>query len=290
MQLIPQKKRWRKVGKAVGLLLTAYVIMCTYSAYNYIHPARAKITRPSWVKEVEIPGSKALIPSWVSPGLANGKGKSTVFVLAYGYGGTRESFTDLTRKLPKMGFECVVPCMPGQEASKESSVEFGYAEARTIIDSVKWVRSQYKKQPKIVLYGVSMGGAATWLASEMDPSVDAVITEGAYAQFDKAMDNWLNQKLPGSSFYLKPMVWIASAMDHIDPSKIVPSDSAAKWRKPALVIQGSEDKLIPMWNATKLSDAAKCPIWVVPGAVHAHCYETAMKEYLNRLADVANHA
>jgi len=161
---------------------------------------------------------------WASPDLAAGNGKPVVFVLAYGYGGTRESWSRAMQELPQMGFECVCPAMPGQEASPAKHVGFGYPEAQTIVDTVRWVRGQYKTQPKIIVWGVSMGGAAAWLASEQDPSIDGVITEGAYAQFDEAMDHWLGRQFPGAHIVLRPMVWMASALDGINPSKIRPVD------------------------------------------------------------------
>ncbi len=45
-----------------------------------------------------------------------------------------------------------------------------------------------------------MGGAAVWLASQKDPSINAVVSEGSYSRFDEVMSHWLNSKLPGSSF------------------------------------------------------------------------------------------
>jgi pimeloyl-ACP methyl ester carboxylesterase len=265
-----------------------YLAACGYLAYQYVHPSRQRIIKPNWVTEVNVPGEKGDIPTWSSPRLAAKHGKPIVFVLAHGYGGTRESWTDIMSALPKLGFECVAPSMPGQDASPDQSVGFGYPEARTVTDTVKWVRTRYPKPPKIVLLGVSMGGAACWLASEEDPTVDAVVTEGAYARFDETMTHWLDRTFPGGSIYLRPMIWMASVMAHVNPSDIVPVNSAAKWRKPALVIQGGSDTLITMSHAVRLSKAAHCPLWVVPNAEHAQCYEVAKTEYLKKLAEIAN--
>ncbi|MDR3690547.1 MAG: alpha/beta fold hydrolase [Fimbriimonas sp.] len=288
MRLIRRKISWRSILFRLAFYGGLYLAVCAYLAYTYIHPARQKVTAPTWVRQVDLPGSHASIPAWVSPRIAGGVGRPVVFVLAYGYGGTRESWSDLMLALPKMGFECVAPCMPGQEASRENSVGFGLTEAHTIVDTVRWVRTKYRTPPKIVLCGVSMGGAASWIASEQDPTVDAVVTEGAYARFDEAMNNWLNRKIPGSSVTLRPMIWFASAMDHLNPSDIVPLNSAAKWTKPALVIQGGDDVLIPMSHARQLSDAAHCRLWIVPGAQHAQCFTVARKAYLQALKAIAD--
>ena len=288
MPSILPKKRWRKPISVLITCLVAYLGVCAYLAFAFTHPWRdGNMMTPNWIKEVLIPSAKGPVPSWASPRLAAGKGNGTVFVLIYGFGGNREYWSDAMQELPKRGFECVAPSMPGQDASPDDTVGFGPKEAKMVLDTVKWVRAQYKKPPKIILYGVSMGGAAVWLASEKDPTVDAVVSEGAYGRFDEAMVNWLNNKMPGSSIYLKPMIWMASAQANIDPSAIRPEDSAAKWHKPALIVQGAEDKLIPREHAERLAAAAHCPLWIVPSAAHAECYLVARKEFLNRLAAIA---
>jgi len=96
---------------------------------------------------------------------------------------------------------------------------------------------------------------------------------------------WLNHRAPGSSIYLKPMVWMASALDGINPSMIRPEDSAAKWKKLALVIQASNDRTIPLAHAQRLSKAAHCPLWIVQGAKHAQCYEFAHDEYARKVKE-----
>jgi pimeloyl-ACP methyl ester carboxylesterase len=137
---------------------------------------------------------------------------------------------------------------------------------------------------KIVYMGVSMGGSAAWLASQKDPKAAGVISEGAYARFDQAMDQFFDSKAPGASIYLKPVVWMASAMSGIDPSSIVPMNAAEKWHgRPALVIQAGDDHLILRDHADRLAKCSGGDEWVVPGAEHAGCYSRAPKEYLSRI-------
>ena len=290
MQLLPQKHRRTKLLVYGITLLVAYSGLCVFLAHSYLHPVRLKAgVTPSWIKEVLVPGAKGDVPTWASPRLAAGKGNPVVFVLAYGYGGDRSNWSDVIHELSKRGFEAVAPSMPGQDASPDPTVGFGVKEAAMVLDTVKWVRKQYKNPPKIVLWGLSMGGAAVWLASEQDPTVDAVITEGAYSDFNTTMYRWLNRKMPGSSFYLRPMIWLAAYQAHINPSTIIPGNAAAKWRKPALVVQGADDNLILMSQAETLASGAHCPLWVVPGAKHAECYGVAKDEFLKKVTDIAKH-
>jgi hypothetical protein len=189
--------------------------------------------------------------------------------------------------LQKAGFGAMVPAMPGQDQSPEPNVGFGVSEARTIVDAVKWVRANHPGPVKIVLMGVSMGGAATWLASAIDPSVDAVITEGAYADFPSAMNQFFNRALPGGSILFRPVVWFAGLRSGVRPSLIRPVLAAAKWNgRPALVIQAGEDNLILRENADQLAAASGAELWVVPGATHAGCESTDPADYERRVVEM----
>jgi pimeloyl-ACP methyl ester carboxylesterase len=192
-------------------------------------------------------------------------------------------------QLDARGLDAVSPAMPGQDASPEPSVGFGVREARAIVETVRWARSRYRTPPKVILVGLSMGGAATWLASEIDPAVDGVVTEGAYARFDEAMDRFFDRKIPYGRVLLRPVVTIASAMSGIHPSSVRPVDAAAKWSgRPALVIQGADDDLILRSHADRLAQASKGELWIVQRACHAACMEVAGEEYADRLAKFAS--
>jgi pimeloyl-ACP methyl ester carboxylesterase len=176
--------------------------------------------------------------------------------------------------------------MPGQDQSPYPTVGFGTKEAEVLVDTYAWVRRNGAR-PKIVVVGVSMGGAAAWLSSELDPTISGVVSEGAYARFDRAMLHWLDS-LPGGSVTLRPVVWLASARSGIKPESIVPEDAARTWRgKPALVMQGSKDVLIEKWHAERLAAAADCELMEVPGAVHACCQDVLREKYADRLVEFA---
>ncbi len=129
-----------------------------------------------------------------------------------------------------------------------------------------------------------MGGAAAWLSSALDPTIDGVITEGAYARFDKAMSHWLDMAVPRGSVTLRPVVWIASARSGLDPATIRPEEAAAKWKgRPAFVLQAGNDRLIERWHAERLAQAAGCELQIISRAEHANGYLALGDEYAERL-------
>lgn len=260
----------------LGLLL-AYLGFCAYAAYGYLHPYRRVPQRPEGVVDASV----GKTPVWATPDLAAGHPSRVVFVLAHGYGGTRGTWAGLIHDLQTAGIDAVAPAMPGQDANPDPTVGFGRKEARTILDCAAWARAQGAQ--RVVGLGVSLGGGATWLASEEEPhALDGVVTDAAFAQFDEAMNRLLSYKLPfpGGAVICRPIVWIARAMSGIDPWSIRPVDAATKWHgRPALVIQGEADLLVLPSNGHRLAAAAGCPLWLVPGAGHAEDYLTDPKGY-----------
>lgn len=267
----------------LGLSL-AYLAFCIQAAYAYLHPYRQVPTPEPWIESVRIGDA----PAWATPGLAEGKPSSVVFVLAHGYGGTRGTWKALLEDLRKAGIDAVAPAMPGQDASPEKTVGFGRAEARTILHAARWCRKQGAR--RVVGLGISLGGGATWLASAEDPSaLDGVVTDASFAVFGEAMQAAFGRRIPGGATLLWPVGKIAQLMSGIDPATIRPIDAAKAWYgRPALVIQGTADTLIVPENGERLAKAAGCPIWRVEGAEHAEDYKTAPEEYARRVVAFAH--
>lgn len=265
-----------------------YLGLCYYLARVYLSPLRTAVVMPSGLESAAVPTSAGPTPAWATPALAAGKPREVVFILAHGYGGSRQDWDGLMQALDKRGIDAVAPAMPGQDASPDATVGFGAKEAKVIVETAQWVR-QARPDAKIVFAGISMGGSAAWLASELDPSAAGVVSEGAFARFDEAMRFWFDRKAPGASVYLAPVIWFARGSSGLNPSSIVPMDAAAKWKgRPALVIHGTEDRLILPPHAGRLASASGAELWMIDDARHAQGIPTAgVDAYADRLAAFA---
>jgi len=294
-----RKRRWRRVLYFFAGLFIAYWAVCYYLAGKYVRP---QVTNDGGPPKGFVAVSNP--DAWVTPGtrekvfpakatseeMAKDRPEYHVFILAHGYGGNQSSCTKVAEALAKDGYEVIIPAMPGHDNLTNETCGFGIKEAQKILDSVKWVRGNWEMRPHITLVGISMGGAACWLASEKDPSIDAVVTEGAFARLDVATNRWFNRKAAGASFFLRPVIWFASAMSGVSPGDVNPVEAAAKWKgKPALVIHGENDSLFAQDDAKDLADAAGAKLWIVPGASHAHCSDLCFDEYIERLEWFAKH-
>lgn len=258
----------------------AYVAGCYYLASQYVRPGTQNAGPPP-----EGFAQSVGYNSWVSDTLQSGK---PVFVLVHGYGGTQYGWKDVASALREKGYGVVIPALPGHDNRTDEMSGFGVKESQVILDGATWIREKAGEDTKIVLVGISMGGAACWLAAEKDPEIHAVATEGSFARLDVATKSWFNRKAPGSSTYLAPVIWFAKRMTGIDPATVNPVESAAKWKgKRSLVIHGESDELFPMSNAQELSEAAACELWAVNGAPHAHCSTINVDKYVDRLVRLA---
>jgi pimeloyl-ACP methyl ester carboxylesterase len=270
-------------------VVVAYLVGCYQYAKMLVTPIRLQVERPEWARDALVPTRYGETPAWVSPGLAGGTPSKAVFVLVHGFGGSRQSWRGLMEELHKRGYDSVVPSMPGQDASPVGQVGFGATEANVVVDCVKWVRKHSDHPVKIVLLGVSLGGAACWLASAEDPTIDAVITESAFARFDKTMRQFFDSRVKGLSVFSGPVIFFSRRISGVDPASIRPIEAAEKWKgRPGLIIQAGDDTLVLPENGAEYAKATGCPLWIVPNARHARCYGTDPAAYVAHILQVVS--
>lgn len=252
----------------------AYLGPCFFLASKYLSPNTPPVNPPSFVDPMKLDDGN---PVWQTHGLTQEAPSSTVFVFAHGYGGGMNQWQPVMDDLRRMGYDSMEVSMPGHGGNPDSMVGFGPKEARILSDAVDRVRHDGAK--RVVLVGVSMGGAAAWLATELNPRIDAIATEGAYARFDEAM----KYVTDAGGGILAPMVWMAEKRSGVEPEKIVPLNAAKKWKKPALVLQAADDKIIPLQHAQDLAEASGAELEIIPNVSHACCYNKLGMDYARQL-------
>lgn len=269
-------------------LIAIYWGGCWLAAGSFLSPFRIPVKTPAELRETSLSQPDAEVPMWVSPDLLTDSIRREVFIFAHGYGNARSFWRETAIAIEKAGYGVVVLAMPGQDKNPRQMVGFGTTESELIVDAVSWVLGKAGDEPlKIILVGVSMGGAASWLASEKLPQVSGVVTEGAYARFGPIPGRWLDLTLPMGNVILRPVIWFAKKKSGLDPDVINPVESAAKWSKPALVIHAERDRVMTHDHASELREASQADFWVVPGAAHSKCQTVAPQAYVERLISFA---
>lgn len=279
-----QKRRWRKVLYFFLGLGLAYVVGCYYLASKYVRPGTTNGGSPAaGFHESSHPNA------WLSANLVNPGSPTTTFVLVHGYGGSQFGWNSVSSELSKKGYGVIIPALPGHDNLTADTSGFAVKESAIVRETARWVKAQTGGKSKVVVVGISMGGAACWLASVNCAEIDAIATEGCFARLEPATKQWFDRKAPGASTYLYPVIWFAKRMTGVDPATVNPVEAAAKWKgKPALIIHGDLDALFATTDAHALAEASGGEFWSVSGATHAHCSDVALDEYVKRLEKLAD--
>ncbi|MFQ3587486.1 MAG: alpha/beta fold hydrolase [Fimbriimonadaceae bacterium] len=303
------KRRFGSVLAALLAIVFVYIGACWWLSGLYLAPSKRTALRPTGSLDLLLPTAEGKVPLWASPGIgaslasregvrARGSGAGreidrsairAVYILIHGHGGHRGSWTEAYRGLVDAGFEVLVPEMPGHGVNPDPVCGFGPKESRIAVALARAAREASGEGVRIVGVGLSLGGAALWLAGRDDPEAfDAIVSEGSFAELQPTVDRWFSRAVPGMHVAMRPVQWFAQMRTGVHPSQVRPVEAARAWRgRPALVIHAAEDRLAPEDDARRLAEAAQAELWVVPGAGHAHAWGADPQGYLTRLASLA---
>lgn len=214
-------------------------------------------------------------------------------IMCHGYNGNGLRQIKLSKQFYKMGFNILIPDARGHGKSEGNYIGMGWLERKDILEWVKLIL-KYNLDAKIVLYGVSMGGATVMMTAgeNLPKNVKCVIEDCGYTSVWDEFKYQFNTFFKVSCF---PVLHITSFITKIVNKYSFSEASSIKQIKkckiPVLFIHGSKDAFVPVYMVNELYEAARCPkeIFVVKGAHHAESffvnpkqYQKSVKKFLNK--------
>jgi predicted MFS family arabinose efflux permease/pimeloyl-ACP methyl ester carboxylesterase len=177
----------------------------------------------------------------------------------------------------------------GKSAGEFSSI--GYYERRDVLAALKFAEAR-ESENRVVLFGVSMGAAATLLAaaeSQHDARLAGIVSESSFLSFEDTARHHIGltplPTFPFAPLLIKFTAWRMNFMTaDFDALRAVRGI-----RQPILFIGSGKDVRMP--NETVLEPlyaAAANPLkrkLVIAGATHGHAFDAAPDEYMNALAE-----
>ena len=162
-------------------------------------------------------------------------------------------------------------------------ITIGYLEQHDVRAAVEYARQHHPEEP-IGVVGVSLGGAATLLASPLE--IDALVLESVYPNIHDAIHNRVAAKLGMLSFIpaeillmqLKPRLGIA-------PAQLRPIDYISQVDCPLFLVSGSDDLHTTAHETEQMYALAQQPkeLWLVDDAAHVDLYDASPEEYQQRV-------
>jgi uncharacterized protein len=224
--------------------------------------------------------SGATIHGWFIPGK---KGAGAI-VLMHGVRANRLSMLDRSRFLSHKGYSVLLFDFQAHGESTGDHITFGYLESRDAKAAVNFLLANAHGE-KIGVIGVSMGGAASLLASP-PLGVHAMVLEMVYPTVNQAISNRLTMRLGGWASVLTPLLaWQLKPRLGIDAEGLRPIDHVGKISVPKLFIVGAEDRHTTIEESRQMFNAASEPkeLWVVEGAKHVDLYPLSKRDYERRV-------
>lgn len=205
-------------------------------------------------------------------------------LIAHGFMGNKESMGAYAYLFHRLGYNVLLPDARGQGHSQGDYIGYGWPDR---LDDKKWIKkiiAATGQQSKIVMFGVSMGGATTMMTSgeKLPSQVKAFVEDCGYSGVKQEISYQAKEMYNLPSF---PLVDVVSLITRVRAGYFFGSASSAQQlahnKRPMLFIHGAKDTFVPTKMVYQNYKATKGPkqLWIVKGAQHAKSYATAPDAY-----------
>jgi uncharacterized protein len=208
----------------------------------------------------------------------------------HGVADNRMGVLEHARILLLAGYGVVMIDARAHGASEGSMATYGWLERNDTSAIVDALESAEHPRHLFAL-GESMGAGIALQSAAVEPRIEAVVAEAAFANLREASYDyagfrrypWLGKTLfaPGTW----TMIWHAERLAGLPASEVSPEKAVATRAFPVLLICDGDDVALPCRHTQRIYDAAKGPkqLWVVPGAFHTAALGYQPEEFRRRV-------
>ncbi|WP_312880252.1 alpha/beta hydrolase [Paenibacillus phytorum] len=181
--------------------------------------------------------------------LAADRSTDRTVILAHGYAGQAMQMGKLAQMYKDtLGFNVLIPDARGHGRSEGHYIGFGWPERKDYVQWIDKVIEHMGEQSKIVLHGVSMGGATVMMTSgeALPPNVKAIVEDCGYTTAKDQLAYQLKRmyRLP-----IFPLLHLTSLLTKLRAGYFFGEASALdqlqKSKTPMLFIHGDADLFVP---------------------------------------------
>jgi len=230
-----------------------------------------------------------LIPSSI-------EGQKVFVLLAHGYNSKALDMGPYARFFnEELNFNVFLPDDRGHGQSDGKYIGFGWHDRLDCMNWINFLIKTFGNDIKILLFGVSMGGATVLMLSgeELPQNVKGVISDCAYTSAKDILTYQLKRLYGLPPF---PVMNITSLITWFRAGYSLSRASAVrqvkKTKLPILFIHGREDTFVPFYMVNELYEACKSQkqLFIAEGAGHGesfvkehNAYRETVKEFVQRI-------
>ena len=169
--------------------------------------------------------------------------------------------------------------------SEGNTITFGIRERLDLLDWADYAVSRFGKDVKILIYGVSMGGATVLMASDLNlpENVKGIIAD---CPFSKPLDVILHvgKSTAFPNWLIRPFALLAARIyGGFDLMETDALQAVRNTKVPILIIHGEDDRYVPCEMSEEPSriNPGMVRRFTFPGAAHGISYLTDPRRYHN---------
>lgn len=205
-------------------------------------------------------------------------------IIAHGYKGNGETMSSYARMFHELGYNVLLPDNRAHGSSAGKYITFGWLDRLDYLNWIDKIIEKNGRNSRIVLFGVSMGGATVEMVSgeTLPEQVRAIIADCGYSNIGDELSYLLKR-----TFHLPkyPFVPAVNLINHrrqgFDLKSVSSVDQLKKNTRPIFFIHGEKDVYVPaeMLNENFVATSAPKEKWLVPNATHAESFWINPEEY-----------
>ena len=174
-----------------------------------------------------------------------------------------------------IGFGMLLPDDRAHGESEGEYITMGVKDRRDCISWAKYLTERFGEDTKILLHGVSMGGATVLSASgeaDLPSQVFGTVSDCGFSSAKESFECQIQSlyHIP-AAFPVRVCQWYAKHRAGFDFMEARPIDQVRHAKVPILFVQGKDDVMVPEFMARKLYEACSSEkkLLVVENANHA---------------------
>lgn len=221
------------------------------------------------------------LETWHIPGRDDGP----IVLMYHGYAVSKSTLLATARAIKQLRYGTLLVDFYGAGGSSGSGTTIGVKEADDVAASVDYAKSRWP-QRRIVLYGISMGGAALLRAMAVGGvKADGVIIEAVFdSLLNTAKNRFRSMGLPPSPFTELLLFW-GSVQQGFNYFAHDPAQYAAKVECPLLILHGEDDQRATLAEARTIAAALgeRGRLVAFPGVPHMAIIDARREEWMKEV-------
>ena len=212
-------------------------------------------------------------------------------LIIHGYKVNNRNMMPFGRTYYDHGYNVLLPDDRASGKSEGNHIGMGYLDKNDMKLWINWILNK-DPQSKIIVHGVSMGGATTMMLSGDHPkNVVGYVEDCGYTSVYDIFSSELNKRFGLPPF---PVMDISNMMSNIeagyDFKKASSLEAVKKCNKPMMFIHGTKDDFVPYSMGLEVYKAANCEkeLYSVKGATHANSLYMNPDAYWNKVFKFIN--